>query len=355
MKEENLKQKKLFNPTANISLDQRKLINGETNGIMMLSNNKYDWSFKLYKHMMGNFWIPEEIGLSNDKLQYETDLTKDETSSYDKVISFLVFLDSLQTANLPNIGGYITLPEINLLITIQGFQEAVHSQSYGYILDTIAGGRKEEIYDIAVTDPYLVKRNKLIADYYEEFIEKQSTRGFAKVCMANYLLEGLYFYAGFAFFYNLARFGKMTGTATEIRYINRDELSHLSLFQGIFRELRKENPNLFDSGLESELSEMMRSAVEHEVEWAKYAIGNKIQGLSIDLLEKYIKYLSNQRMERISLTPLYPEITEDPLPFVNQYTKFVKTDFFEEKVTEYVKGGLKLDEIKEIDLDDLEF
>jgi ribonucleoside-diphosphate reductase beta chain len=343
-------KKKLFNP-VDIDLDERKLINGETNGIMMLSENKYDWSYKLYKHMMGNFWIPEEIALSADLLQYQKDLTQDERDTYDKILSFLVFLDSLQTKNLPNIGDYITLPEVNLLVTTQGFQEAVHSQSYGYIIDSVLPNKKREIYKIAVTDPFLIKRNKLIADFYEEFIENQSPRGFVKVCMANYILEGIYFYCGFAFFYNLARNEKMTGTATEIRYIQRDELSHLSLFKSIFRELRKENPELFDESLVNELRDMMRSAVEHEIEWAEYAIGDKIQGLSTSLMDKYVKWLSNDRMTGIGLEPLYPEIKEDPLTFVAQMSK-VKTDFFEEKVVEYVKGGLKLDNIKQLDFDD---
>jgi ribonucleoside-diphosphate reductase beta chain len=129
----------------------------------------------------------------------------------------------------------------------------------------------------------------------------------------------------------------------------------LALFQGIFRELRKEEPEIFTVGFESELSSMMKSAVEHEIEWSEYAIGNRIQGLSTDLLGKYIKYISNLRMEKLGLSPLYPEIDTDPLPFVEQYTKFnqMKTDFFEEKVTNYVKGNLKLDEVGEIDIDDL--
>ena len=51
----------------------------------------------------------------------------------DKILSFLVFLDSIQTANLPNIGAYITANEVNLCLSIQAFQECVHSQSYSYI------------------------------------------------------------------------------------------------------------------------------------------------------------------------------------------------------------------------------
>ncbi|GGE21888.1 hypothetical protein GCM10011571_25030 [Marinithermofilum abyssi] len=37
----------------------------------------------------------------------------------------------------------------------------------------------------------------------------------------------------------------MTGTASEIKYIQRNEWTHLALFQGIYHELKKENPHLF--------------------------------------------------------------------------------------------------------------
>lgn len=350
-----LQPKKLFNPSASTDLDVRRLIGGETNNLMMLSSNKYNWSFNLYRTMMGNFWIPEEISLGQDKLQFETQMTDSEHDSFHKIISFLVFLDSLQVANLPNINDFVTLPEVNLLLSIQQYQEALHSQSYGYILESIASEQKDNIYGIATKDPYLVRRNELIANYYQEFIETQTKRGFVKVCMANYILEGLYFYAGFSFFYNLARFGRLTGVGTEIKYINRDELTHLALFQQIFRELRKEEPELFTAGLEEELRQMMKSAVEHEIEWSRYAIGDKIQGLSTDLLTKYVKYISNIRMTRLGLSPIYPEIDQDPLPFVDRFTNFnqTKTDFFEEKVINYTKGTLKLEDVGEIDIDDI--
>jgi ribonucleoside-diphosphate reductase beta chain len=357
MSNEFIQAKKLFNPFADQSLDKRRLIGGETTNMMILSQNKYDWSFKMYRHMMGNFWIPETVSLGQDKLEYETKLTDQERDTYDKIISFLVFLDSLQTANLPNISEFVTLPEINLLITIQGYQEAIHSQSYGYVLQSVTGSdRQSDIYNIAVKDPLLVRRNKLIADYYEEFIVTQSKRGFAKVCMANYILEGLYFYAGFAFFYNLSRNEKMTGTATEIKYINRDELSHLALFQNLFVELRKEEPEIFTKSFDEELRTMMKTAVEHEIEWSNYAIGDKIQGLSSSLLSSYIKYISNVRLRKLGLDVLYPEVTVDPLPFIDQFTKFneTKTDFFEEQVINYTKGNLKLDSIRKINIDDIE-
>ena len=64
-------------------------------------------------------------------------LTKAEKQAYDKILSFLVFLDSIQTANLPRIAEYITVSEVNLCLSIQTFQECIHSQSYSYMLDSI--------------------------------------------------------------------------------------------------------------------------------------------------------------------------------------------------------------------------
>ena len=87
--------------------------------------------------------------------------------------------------------------------------------------------------------------------------------------MANYILEGIYFYSGFSFFYALGRQGKMLGTVSEIKYIQRDELTHLALFQGIFREIRKENPELFTPD-DRKPRDMMRTAVEHEIAWGLY-------------------------------------------------------------------------------------
>ncbi len=76
-------------------------------------------------------------------------------------------------------------------------------------------------------DAILLQRNKFIGDLYNNFLEDSSMENFIKSVMANYILEGVYFYSGFMFFYNLERNGKMPGSAQEIRYINRDENTHL--------------------------------------------------------------------------------------------------------------------------------
>lgn len=140
-----LQRRALFNEAGDIELHKRRMVGGNTTNLNDFNNMKYPWVSKWYRQAMNNFWIPEEINMSSDVQDYRN-LSAIEKTAYDKILSFLIFLDSIQTANLPNIGQYITANEINLCLTIQAFQEAVHSQSYSYMLDTICS--PEERNDI---------------------------------------------------------------------------------------------------------------------------------------------------------------------------------------------------------------
>lgn len=213
-------KKPLFNPQGDTEVNLRRMIGGNTTNLNDFNNMKYAWVSGWYRQAMNNFWIPEEINMSSDIKDYP-ELPEAERTAYDKILSFLIFLDSIQTANLPNIGQYITANEVNLCLTIQGFQEAVHSQSYSYMLDTICSPveRNTILYQWK-DDEHLLRRNTFIGELYNEFQDKKDAQTLLRVMMANYILEGIYFYSGFMFFYNLGRNGKMPGSVQEIRYIN---------------------------------------------------------------------------------------------------------------------------------------
>ena len=102
-----LKKKPLFNPEGDPDVRLRRMIGGNTTNLNDFNNMKYAWVSDWYRQAMNNFWIPEEINLSQDVKDYPR-LLPAERSAYDKILTFLVFLDSIQTANLPNIGAYIT-------------------------------------------------------------------------------------------------------------------------------------------------------------------------------------------------------------------------------------------------------
>lgn len=334
-----LKRKKIFNQDGQRGTE--RMINGNTTNLREWNRIKYDWAHKLYRTMLNNFWIPEEIPLAGDAKQFQ-ELSAAERRGFDKTISFLNFLDSIQGENLPNLSEYVTAPEVCSLLNIQAFQEEIHAQSYSYILDSVCSPEtRENIYDEWRNDEHLYRRNRFIANWYQQFVDERDNKNFVRSCMANFLLESLYFYSGFSFFYALARHGKMTSTATIIKYIQRDELTHVVLFQNMFKELRKENPELFTPELIEELRDMTHIAVQHEIHWGQYITNNQIQGLTNDLIEKYIKYLANERLGRLGLEILYPEITSHPMKWVESFSNLniTKTDFFEQKVTNYVKAS----------------
>lgn len=342
-----INKKPLFNEFGDTETSKKRMINGNTTNLNDFNNMKYAWVSDWYRQAMNNFWIPEEVNLAQDLKDYGK-LKEEEKIAYDKILSFLIFLDSIQTANLGNINNYITASEINLCLTIQAFQEAVHSQSYSYMLDRICSPeQRNEILFQWKNDKILLDRNKFIGDLYNNFVNKPNMDNFLKTVMANYILEGIYFYSGFMFFYNLERNGKMPGSAQEIRYINRDENTHLWLFRSIIKELREEIPEVFTDKLLEELRDMLKIGVENEISWGHYVIGDNIQGINKTLIEKYIKYLGNLRAKAIGLGILYEGYEENPAPWVDYYADAnqVKTDFFEARSTAYAKATALIDDL----------
>ena len=344
-----LVKKKLFNPEGDTDIRNRRMIGGNTTNLNDFNNMKYHWASNWDRQAMNNFWIPEEISMATDILDYPK-LSEAERSAYDKILSFLIFLDSIQTANLPFVGQYITANEVNLCLTIQAFQEAVHSQSYSYMLDSICSPveRNSILYQWK-DDEHLLKRNTFIGQLYNEFQEKQNDLVLLKVLMANYILEGIYFYSGFMFFYNLGRNGKMPGSVQEIRYINRDENTHLWLFRSMILELKKEEEHLFTSENIEMLKEMVIEGIEQEIAWGHYVIGDDIPGLTKQNVEDYIKYLGNLRWSSLGFGTLYEGYEEEPetMKWVGQYANanLVKTDFFEARSTAYAKSTALVDDL----------
>ncbi|EJW96324.1 ribonucleotide-diphosphate reductase subunit beta [gut metagenome] len=339
----------LFNPSGDTDLRLRRLIGGNSTNLNDFNNLRYAWVSDWYRQAMNNFWIPEEINLTQDAKDYRL-LSVAERTAYDKILSFLVFLDSLQSNNLPSISEYLTANEAKLCLHIQAFQECVHSQSYSYMLDTICS--PEERNDILYqwkTDAHLLRRNSFIGQCYNDFQENQNGFTLAKTLIANYILEGIYFYSGFMFFYNLSRNGKMSGSAQEIRYINRDENTHLWLFRNLILELKKEEPDLFCAEWLQVYEDMMREGIAQEIAWGQYVIGDNIPGLTGQMVEDYIRYLGNLRWQSLGFGHLFEGYEKEPesMAWVGQYANAnrIKTDFFEARSTAYAKSTVLVDDL----------
>lgn len=267
-------------------------------------------------------------------------MTKGEQRAYDGILSFLVFLDSIQVNNLPYINAHITAPEVSLVISIQDYQEAIHSQSYAYTIESvIPKNKRDKIYDYWRSDEVLLERNKYIADIYQQFINDQTDENYFKVLIANYLLEGLYFYNGFNFFYNLTSRNLMPGTADIIKYINRDELTHCVLFENIINTLKVEFPHIYNSDVVREMTDI---ATKQEIIWTNHIIGDSVLGVNEESTDRYTKWMANKRLQKLGEPILYTEekYMSNPYKHLEKIADTegegdVKSNFFESTVSSY--------------------
>jgi len=338
-----MNRKKIYNPESTEHVNDRKIFGGNPTGIFELNNIKYQWAYNLWEMMLNNTWFPKEVDMTRDANDYKN-LTEEEKNAYDKALSQLIFMDSLQTNNLiDNINPFVTASEVNLILVRQSFEEALHSQSYAVMVDSISQN-SEEIYDLWRRDMMLKQKNDAIARIYTELSVNPTERNFVKACFANQILEGIYFYSGFTYLYTLARSGKMLGTAQMIRFIQRDEVTHLVLFQNLINTLKKERADLFDAELIAEVREMFREAVALEIEWGVYITQGQILGLTNEIVEQYIQFLADERLSAVGFEKMFH--VKHPIKWVDDFAKFndQKTNFFEGTVTNYSKGSLDFDD-----------
>ena len=339
-----MKRKRIYNPQSTEDLTQRRIFGGNPQGILNFTKAKYEWALRLWDLMEANTWFPREVDTTKDALDYRCNLTAHEKRMYDLVWSQLISMDSFQTNNLAdNINPYITAPEINAILTRQAYEEANHSKSYAVMVEAICENT-DLIYEMEKHDDVLRKKNDFISGLYVELAGDVTDEKLLYAMVANQILEGVYFYSGFTAIYALARAGKMLGSAQMVRFIQRDEITHLLLFQNMINSTFKERPDLLNDETKATIRSMFIRAGELEIEWGKYITQNQIMGFTDEIIEEYIHYLIDHRLNAIGLERIYG--AKHPIKWVDDFSKFndQKSNFFENKVTNYSKGSLKFDD-----------
>lgn len=299
-----LNKKMLFNPDA---IEDQKVFGGETCNILDLSDIPKDCEIfhKLVDTAYNNNWLPHKVPMASDIYDYKNKMTPDEIEAYDNILSFLAFLDSIQTNNLPNIAAYCTNPHIVYALARQTWDEALHSKSYGWIFSSLMSKEKsKQLYFKWKHHPLMLERNKFIAGIYQDFVDNPSAWNFIRAVIANYMLEGIYFYNGFQFFHNLANRGLISGTDTQISYIQRDEIVHCTIFENIIKKCKKEYPEIFIEHKE-DIKQMFKTATEWEINFSSDIIGDKILGMNVRSIIQHSHYLCDYRLKNIDEDPIY--------------------------------------------------
>ena len=321
------------------SVNARRVTGGVDNGLMALHPMKHTWAREVWQVMNANNWRPAEVDLSRDIKEYPL-LSEGEKRMYDKSLAFLSNLDGIQFNNLmDNIGSHISSPEIRMCISRQCFEEANHVDSYATLIEAISAD-PAEVYMTFERDGILAHKNKFILRQSELLGTEYSGHNFALALIANICLEGIYFYSGFLNFYTLARMGKMLGSADLIRFIQRDEETHLELFAKILESHQEEAPEIYTDEFWVKAAEIISQATQLEIEWGKHTISGGVLGLTDVIVSQHIMSLADKRLARIGRPAMYG--VKNPVPWVEKFSSIngSKSNFFEAKVKSYSVGTL---------------
>lgn len=312
---------------------------GKSSGILNWNDIAYPHWYKMYKRLIGNYWQADEVNMQSDLKQFP-ELTESERDTYLKIIGLLATLDAPQTRTALLLSLYATDPSVQSIMAVIAQQEAVHNESYSYVLSSIGTFEEQQrSFEFGRIDPVLLKRNEAISKQYNLFAEEPTIENVLKTLVYTSLLEGMFFYSGFAFFYHLARENKMVGTSTMISYINRDELEHGRFIAELFRATLAENPDYNNPEFTNWVYDAFDQSVQLEIEWSHYVLKD-IHGIDLVEMEGYIKYRGNKMLRMMGLSELYPEHVQNPMKWIHAYVDNfdeTKTDFFEQKSRQYTK------------------
>ncbi|WP_102348728.1 ribonucleotide-diphosphate reductase subunit beta [Bacillus sp. Marseille-P3661] len=334
---EPLNKIKLLNPE--FPNKSTRIINGQTSGLLNWNDIAYPQMYTLYQTLLANFWKAQEINMQDDIKQWEL-LTQIEKDVFLRINTQLAALDSLQTPTMSHVMEFVTDSSFKAIFAVISQQEAVHNESYSYILSSLLPlAEQNERFNQAKDDPFVRKRNQLILDSYERFRNQPTAQTLFELGVNSINLEGIYFYAGFAFFYNLARQQKMLKTSTMISYIQRDEMQHAYFISQFLRILLTEIPSLNCPENIDYVYQTIGQAVELEKEWSRYILKD-IEGIDLGEFSAYIEYLANKRLRQLGLNNFYQE-RSNPMPWIQVFSDEMmndtKSDFFEQKSRTYTK------------------
>ena len=315
------------------------IINGTTSGILNWNDIPYPSFYRAYKELSTNFWIPDEVDMKSDAKQYG-ELSAREKNAFDAIIGLLATLDSPQTRFIYNVAEYITDPAAHANAAIIGQQEVIHNESYSYVLASITDlANQNRVFELARTHPTILARNAPIMASYDDFMRERTAETLLRALIQSSILEGINFYSGFAYFYNLVRQNRMAGTGKIISFINRDELAHTKFISEVIRAIVGENPELQTGELTDYVHRAFTHAIELEAQWTGEVLDG-IDGIDVDEMIGYVKYRANKMAGMLGIETLYADASGNVMPWIRAYADNfteTKTDFFEMRNASYKK------------------
>ncbi|MDX1503384.1 MAG: ribonucleotide-diphosphate reductase subunit beta [Thermoanaerobaculia bacterium] len=309
----------------------------------------YPWAREYYKAGVANNWVPEEVSMQKDVEQWKSQhvLSSTERRLILWNLGFFSTAESLTANNIVlAVYNHITNPEARQYLLRQAFEEAIHTDTFIYCCDSL-GLDPDEIFNMYQTIPSIQEKDDFVVDLTRSVFDPTFTtegteniQRFLRDLVGFYvIMEGIFFYAGFAMMLALKRQNKMIGVGEQFEFIMRDESLHLAFGCDLINTIRSENPEVWTADFKDEIVELIRESVEFEKRYAHDACPEDLLGINADQFSQYVEHIADRRLERIHLPKLYER--KNPFPWMSQSTDLAKEkNFFETRVTEYQSGGV---------------
>ena len=330
-----------------IDADDKRLINCQAVDVNQLMPLKYTWAWEHYLNGCANNWMPTEVSMQRDiELWKSNRLNPDERRVIMRNLGFFSTAESLVGNNIVlAVFKHVTNPECRQFLLRQAFEEAVHTHTFHYIVESLSLDQREifnmyhEVNSIHDKDAFEMT---LTADIMDPNFSTDTVEGvqkFLKNLVGFYvIMEGIFFYSGFVMILSFKRQNRMAGIGEQFEYIMRDESTHLSFGADLINGIKAENPAAWTPALMAEIEGMIEKAVELEIAYAQDCLPKGILGLNANLFREYVQHIADRRLERIGLQPKYG--SRNPFPWMSETIDLGKEkNFFETRVTEYQTGG----------------
>lgn len=285
--------------------------------------------WEVYTTSLESFWLPTEIDLSKDRACWET-LTDDERFFISRILAFFASADGIVMENLDvNFAAEVQVPEARQVYAIQQAIEAVHSHTYGLLLNTYIQDQdtKQELFKAIQT----IKSVRDKAEWAMRYMDR--SKSFAVRLLAFACVEGLLFSGSFCAIYYLKKRGLMDGLCSSNEYIARDEAMHTRFAVMLFNKL-KHRPS------QQLVHELVADAVRHEQSFITESLPCDLIGMNSRLMSRYIEYVADRLLKQLEYETLFN--VENPFDWMEAISLDGKSNFFERRNTAY--GRVQLQE-----------
>ncbi len=333
---------------SSVDINARRVINGGDADVMQLYPMRHTFAWDAYTVGNANHWLPTEISMQRDIEQWKSRdvLTADERKAFETVLGFFTTADSIAANNVVlAVYKHITSPECRLYLLRQGFEEAVHTHAYQYIVESL-GMDESRIFNMYREVEAIYNKDNLILSLNEGIFDPQFKTGtlendqkfLENLCVFSLIMEGIFFYSSFAVMFGFQRQNKLTGSAEQIQYIMRDESQHLNFGIHMINAIKEEQPELWTPAFERRIIELVKRAVVLEYTFAAEVFPRGIFGMNAEGFKQYIEHIADRRLESVGLPPQFN--VQNPFPWMSEAVDLNKEkNFFETRVTEYKTGG----------------